>query len=488
MPTFSEIEITFIEDFDLNYTARISTSLAGAAAVPQVWTWVNSRSSGFEVTKGTPTATQGERTAINFKAAFDLDNATGYVTTIASNVVTIASETSTQTWVGFKGSNGSTILTAGVEFSILFDNYSAPIDNSNIEFALVKSPHYVNIPFFFETTLSVTLDVSVWSGDLAAPPATPTYALTIPRPTVNFAEFNINLSDLIGENLEYTPTINLSSTTQVVDSQTNEVKWIKYTATYVDSTETIADIVGTFVAVDGYGFYNEGVNPTKPTNNVLTLASMRKVSRNGFILFPFVNNGTITSIDIDSNGGQINATETITAANQSTKIVQYLEVDVSQATTDEYITITTSSGIVTTYEVVDECRYNPIQVIFKNKLGSYDCITLFKKSNESSSSKSDEFVNNYISGGTYDTTKHQYQKLNVTAKKTIKANSGYINQIENTLYEQLLYSDTVYFYESSLLVPVNIKTSSLEYKTRVNDKLVNYELDFEYAYNIIQNV
>ena len=488
MPTFSEIEITFIQDFELNYNVSVSTSTSGAAAVPQVWDWVASRSSGFEVTIGTPTATAGETTAINFKAAFDLDNPTGYVTTLLSNVLTIAIENPALTWVGFNAKNGLTRLTEGVEYSVLFNNYNVPIDNSNIEFALVKSPHYVNIPFFFETTVSVTLEVSVWSGDLTAPPATPTYSLTIPRPTVNFVEFNINLSDLIGENLEYTPTIDLSSTTQIVDSQTNEVKWIKYTAIYLDASEIIANIVGTFVAVDGYGFYNEGANPTKPVNNVLTLASIRKVARNGFILFPFVNNGTITSIDIDSNTGQINATETITAANQSTKIVQYLEVDVSQATTDEYITITTSSGVVTTYEVVDECRYNPIQVIFKNKLGSYDCITLFKKSNESSSSKSDEFVNNYISGGSYNTTKHQYQKLNVTAKKTIKANSGYINQIENTLYEQLLYSDTVYFYENSLLVPVNVKTSSLEYKTRVNDKLVNYELDFEYAYNIIQNV
>ena len=97
------------------------------------------------------------------------------------------------------------------------------------------------------------------------------------------------------------------------------------------------------------------------------------------------------------------------------------------------------------------------------------------------------FINNYVSGGTYDTTKHQFQKLNVTAKKSIKANSGYISEAENILYEQLLYSDQVYFYDGTL-IPVNVTSSSLEYKTRVNDKLVNYSIDFEYAYNIIQNV
>jgi hypothetical protein len=258
---------------------------------------------------------------------------------------------------------------------------------------------------------------------------------------------------------------------------------------YNDKTETLADITGTFVAVDGYGYYNEGINPSKPTNNVLTNASIRKVSRDGFILFPFVNNSEITTIDILSSTGQLTTTETITETNNSTTIVQYLEVDVSQISTDEYVTITTQpSGDITTYEIVDECRYEPIQCIFKNKNGVFDSLTLFKKSNVSTSTKNDEFINNYVSGGAYDITQHQYQKLNVTAKQTIKVNSGYVNEIENELYKEMLYSDTVFFYEGAALVPVNVKSSSLEFKTRVNDKLINYSIDFEYAYNIIQNV
>ncbi len=52
----------------------------------------------------------------------------------------------------------------------------------------------------------------------------------------------------------------------------------------------------------------------------------------------------------------------------------------------------------------------------------------------------------------------------------------------------MLLSETVFFYENDALVPVNVSTSSLEYKTRVNDKLVNYTIEFDYAYNLIQNV
>ena len=490
MPVFSEIEIEFLIDYEVGYSLAPSyIDQLGTISI-EPFDWVVTRSTTGEVTTGTPTGTAGETTAINFESAFSLDNPTGFVITRTVNSVLIQSETEGFDFIGItsKDENLNNLI-LGVDYNVVFNNYTAPIDTSNIEFALVKSPYYVNIPFNFDTTTSASLDLYVWDGDLGTLPATPTYSLTFPRPATNFAEFNIDLSKLISEQLEPVPVIDLTSTTQIINSTDDSVKWVQYVASYTDTVETIADIQGTFTALDGYGYYNQGVNPTKPTNNILTEANIRKVSRDGCIIFPFINNSFITTIDINSNTNQINATETITETNESTEIVQYLEVDVSQATTDQYITITTQpAGDVITYEIVDECRYNPIQVIFKNRYGVYDSLTLFKKSNVSISTKNDDFINNYVNNGTYDVTKHQYQKLNVTAKKTLKVNSGYINELENELYQQLLYSEKVWFYENNALVPVNVKSSSLKFKTRVNDKLVNYSIDFEYAYSIIQNI
>ena len=490
MPTFSEITIEFLVDFEDDYQLGI-TYKNGETITSNLFTWVASRSAAFEVTTGTPTATAGETTAINFETAFDLDNPTGYITTQTTNEIQIQSETEGEDFIGVRVSdeNGDGLIN-GEDFVVTFSNYVAPIDNSNIEFALVRSPHYVNIPFDFNTTTSASLSLYVWDGDLNVLPSEVTYQLTFPRPSTNFSEFNVDLSQLIAEQIEAVPTIDLSSTTQIVDSTSDSVKWIRYTASYTDPTETIADIEGTFVAVDGYGYYAEGVNPTKPSNNVLTdVYAKRKVSRDGFILFPFVNNGSITSIDIDSKTGQINETEVITATDLSTNVVQYLEIDVSQASTDTSITITTAPDADTfRYEIVDECRYTPKQVIFKNKYGVYECLTLFKKNSERLSIQSDEFVNNYVNAGAYNSTVHQFKKLNVTATESISVNSGYINEAENELYKQLLVSDKVYFYENNALVPIKVKTSNLAFKTRVNDRLVNYEIEFDYAYNIIQNV
>ena len=489
MADFSKITITFLTDFAQASTCKLTTSLGGFNTNHN-WLWVATRASGYEVTTGTPTANDGETTAINFDAAYTLDTPITSTTTQTVNAIEIVTQTEGLDFAGFTATDElGSLYVNGVDYTILFENYVEPVDYSTIEFALVNSPHYVNIPFNFTTTTSATINLYVWDGALASVPVTATYTLTIPRPSINFEEFNVDLSKLIQEKLDPTVVLDLIGSPSIIDNTANSVKWVYYTASYTDDTETIADIQGTFVAVDGYGYYSEGVNPTKPSDNILTSASIRKVSRDGFILFPFINNGDTTSITIATENLQLDEGFAVTPSDNSTTMIQYLEIYVADAPTDNYATLTLlPSGDVITYEIVDECRYDPKQIVFKNKYGVYDCLTVFKKSNVSTNTESSTFVNNYIQNGTYDTTKHQIQKINITAKKSIKVNSGYISEVENTLYEQMLYSDTVYFYEDGALVPINVKSSSLEFKTRVNDKLVNYELELEYAYNQIQNV
>ena len=100
----------------------------------------------------------------------------------------------------------------------------------------------------------------------------------------------------------------------------------------------------------------EGVNPTKPTDNILTSSDLRKVDRTGFILLPYVNNATITSIDIDSNGGEINDNIVVTSSDNSNKAVQYLSVDVSQTTNDSSVTVTFNPSGDTVNYVIEEYK------------------------------------------------------------------------------------------------------------------------------------
>ena len=207
------------------------------------------------------------------------------------------------------------------------------------------------------------------------------------------------------------------------------------------------------------------------------------------MLLPFVNNGVITSIDVLSNNGEISNNVVVTPSNISTDAVQYLQVDLSQTTNDTQLTVTFNpSGEQVVYQIEDECRYDPKFVVFRNRYGVYECCTFFKKSTESLNVSNETFTNNYINAGVYDTTYHQFQKINIQGKENISLNSGYISEQENSLYKEMLLSEKVYFYEDGNLIPVNVASKSIEFKTRVNDRLVNYSVDFEYAYNTIQNV
>ena len=491
MAEFSKVTIEFLVNFQFDFEVTLSTTLNGNLT-SNTWEWVTTRSAPYEVTTGLPTGILGERTAINFASAFNLDNPDNYIVNVDINEVEIISETEGLDFASFSGLGifGS-LLREGVHYNITFENYVAPIDLTTIDFALVKSPHYINIPFLFDTTTSASVDVFVWDGDVDDVPALPTYSLTIPRPTIDFSEFNIDIADLVKEQLEPKPLIQTSGATARVDSTSESVKWMKYVASYTDEVESIADINGLLIATDGYGYYNEGANPTKPNDNILTNGRTRQIARNGVALIPYVNNTETSSIQVRSfPNGDLNGNFIITPLNFTQQFIQYIQINLNlTSTTDTDIVITTSpSGDVINYKIIDECKYTPIQVFFKNKYGVFDALNLFKKQSHSTTTKHDTFVNNYITAGNYDTTRHQYQKLNVTAKDKIKTNSGYILEAENEIYKELLQSETVYFYENAKLIPVNLTNSSLDFKTQLDDKLFNYSLDFEYAYNVIQNV
>jgi len=485
MATFSEVLITFDNDWILGDAIKYQTELLSTPTTTGIWVWVASRSSGFEVTEGTPTANAGETAAINFKAAHDLDYPTGYIVTVQNNnEVLIQSETEGQDFISVRPANGNTGTA-----TIVFNNYIEPATPASVPLMFTRSPYYVNIPFLFETTTSATIELFTWVGDIDTPPATATETLTKIRPSIDYAEFNVDLAKTTRDQLEPKPVINLGSSSQVLDNDINSVKWVKYVANYTDPSESIAPIEDTLIACDGYGYMQQGANPSRPTNRILTDVNFRKTERGSFILIPFVNDSTITSFDIYSQLGTIDDNIAVTTSDNNYEFVKYLCVNVADTTTDDNIVVTVQpSGDTYTYQILDECRYTPTNVVFKNKYGAFENITMFKKRIENIKVDKQQFKNNYISGGTYDISRHQVKDLNIVGKESVKLNSGYITQDENELYKQLLLSDDVYFYEDNSFIPVRPTTSNLEYKTRVNDTVINYTIDFEYAFNTINNI
>jgi hypothetical protein len=143
--------------------------------------------------------------------------------------------------------------------------------------------------------------------------------------------------------------------------------------------------------------------------------------------------------------------------------------------------------------VIEECKYEPKKVTFINKFGALQDMYFFKKSKENLSIKKESYKSNIISSlGSYDYTNHVNRDFNVVGKESISLSSGYLSEEYNEVFKQLLLSEKVWVTNiietGEQVLPINVKTSSIAYKTSVNDKLVDYTIEFDKSFDTINNI
>jgi len=166
------------------------------------------------------------------------------------------------------------------------------------------------------------------------------------------------------------------------------------------------------------------------------------------------------------------------------EMVQNLWVDVSEATTDEYIEIV-FNGVTTTLLITDECRYTPIDICFQNKEGALQFLTFFKAKTPSLSTSKEEFESNR---GQPSDGNHQFVKFNVQGRGKFTVSSGFVDEAMNETFTQLMLTERAWAYEDEVFTPLNVGTATIQYKTRQKDRLINYEIEFDNAFNEINNV
>jgi len=168
----------------------------------------------------------------------------------------------------------------------------------------------------------------------------------------------------------------------------------------------------------------------------------------------------------------------------SAERVKYMYVDVTETTLDTYIEIV-YNGVTTTLNILDECKYAPIDIFFINKHGAEQVLTFFKDKTDSLKIKDETFESDR---GQPSTGAHQYVRYNVQARGSFKVHSGFVDEDLNETFRQLLLSADIWSYDGSTFTPLNIKTSSFEDKTRQRERLISYEIEFELSYNQINNI
>lgn len=145
----STIKITFTEDLQIGAQLGFEISNDGGvwgfpSSYSEVFNWVNLRSSDHQVTSGTPTATLGERAAINFVQAFNLDNGRYIVTRSGNEVLISADNTYGLTTFSVNGIFAPYTNDPSLEFEIVDGNSdSFTIDTVTFSNSAIDESQYV---------------------------------------------------------------------------------------------------------------------------------------------------------------------------------------------------------------------------------------------------------------------------------------------------------------------------------------------------------
>ena len=64
----------------------------------------------------------------------------------------------------------------------------------------------------------------------------------------------------------------------------------------------------------------------------------------------------------------------------------------------------------------------------------------------------------------------------------------FYEELNTALLEELMLSTKVWLEKDGVVHPIMITDRNFKYKTQLNEKLINYEIKIEYAYDKINNV
>ena len=364
-----------------------------------------------------------------------------------------------------------------------------------------KAPYYIH--FSEENLDSVSMDFYIYTGSKTPEPSEPTTQLFS---TAINNEVTFEVSEIIDGYMND----NFNGDYQ------SENLWVGYYATRtVSGIEQPVEAQG-FLAYEGFPYTTDGANAQLDS---VIMQSNDTIIANDLdsIQIPIDANSQDVTVDYYSNGS-IEYTETLVAEDDSSLIIQYssnsvgsadlfrsrVELDegvtealecVREVYDDYYSTIDVDyievsyDGVTEVIQVkeVEECKYKSYKVTFKNKFGAWQDLWFFKRSDLSLRTKAETYKSNVISAGSYNISEHQNKIYRKNGQESLRLNTGFYPESYNEVFTQLSLSEQVYINYNDQTLPINVKTSNLTFKNSINDKLINYSIDVDFAFDKINS-
>tara|TARA_R110002110_G_scaffold107847_9_gene269729 strand:- start:196 stop:1287 length:1092 start_codon:yes stop_codon:yes gene_type:complete len=360
---------------------------------------------------------------------------------------------------------------------------------------LSRSPYIIEISELGQEGSKIEL--FLWTSGVQ--PLEPAYTLNKLIPASNSINTYYNISPYVREFYNFSKWQNATGIASNFPTSTNYI--VNYAAKRyklegIDTYVLIDTEVGQFM--DGYGYYMDGYNPSPAT--VYLDQGTYLYDYNG--AYPTTQgNGVFGSFDVPMLiGDTIRYTNLITGAT----------VDYTTTALDEGVRsfarvyllwhsegnkvekiIGGSVKWTSIFKPLCESKYEPIIVDFINRYGSWSRIYFQKSSQRSIDIKTNQYKFNPKTLPFSPSNDGQIKSLNTNAKERIKLNTGWVNDSYGEYIQQLLLSERVtlldYNYDSQYN-PVTVKNKSLEKFKGINKGVINYSLEFEFAYDLINTV
>ena len=376
-------------------------------------------------------------------------------------------------------------------------------------------------PFYIKSSASGMasgkIEIYIYEGTYQSSPSSSDLKYTITKSTLGTEEYVVyEVSELIRDYIDV----------KYDGEYDSYCVWVRASLTrYNSSGASIGGVHLDYIATDGYGYFEEGVNP-EPSRSLLQSNEIMYRPEDGNINIPIFAEDT-NSVAYYNNGTLVRS-QTITDNDNTNQKIQYISVsgNSDNATYEErvledggtlessrcleqflnYLDIGKVDEIVVGYDTdagsaahiikvrnLDCSIYDPIRVTFVNKYGALQDLWFDKKSVNSIEVQSSDYKSSVmnLSSLTYDTSAHQNRVLDLVGKESITMNTGYIDESFNEVFRQLMLSEQVWMTrltDKEEVLPLRPKTQSLQFKTRTNDKLVNYTVEFDFAFDKINTI
>lgn len=354
---------------------------------------------------------------------------------------------------------------------------------------------YARSPYFIEineaSQLGSKIEIRIWNNP-DTKPSSATYTFTKSIASATNRKNVYNVSPYVKEYIEaITPS-------DGTDNLWCNVEVKRYKEATLGSYTLLNTLTG--YATGGYTLYIDGMNGAEETTegyNVLTKQGIIYNYEEGIALekYPFFNVITdITSpaevrISYKDLRGRNEVIITYTDEGKTMLKIPYRTdsikfdkgntIEVSYRPTGEYPSSTTFFDVMP----ICEPKFSPVQCQYINRFGGWQFLTFYKA--QTNNIKTQGTTYNLLTDAVnYNTSRALSKSFNINGQQSVRLNTGWVNENYNDLIQDLLLSETI------LLdgVPVEVITISTDLKTSLKDRNINYEIEFNYAFNLVNTV